>query len=74
VALTLLMILCDHDRIAVQGSLNAFLISEIPAGGPLAFYGCSRNDSRHAGRRILPSAKLQYKGPASVRSINCEHG
>src|SRR5580698_6891404 len=30
---------------------------------------CTRNDSRHAGRNVAPSANKQYKGPRSRWSI-----
>src|SRR5580658_6685349 len=30
---------------------------------------CTRNDSRHAGRKCEPNANKQYKGPCSGRSI-----
>src|SRR5712692_5702826 len=47
-------------------SLESLLISEIQAGQG---HGRIRNDSRHAGEKCISSAKLQYKGPDSSRSI-----
>src|SRR6267143_3959096 len=68
VALTLLIVLCDPDWAGIDGSLESSLISEIPEGWRLPLH-CSRNDSRHTGMKIKPSANVQYKGHDSRRSI-----
>src|SRR6267143_854217 len=68
VALTLLIVLCDPDWAGIDGSLESLLISEIPEGWSLPLH-CSRNDSRHTGMKIRPSANVQYKGADSKRSI-----